>query len=136
MPTGDLGAPAYRKYDLEAWMPGLERYGEISSASNCTDFQARRLNIRYRLPLSPEEEGGGGKEKENGTDNHKKKKKNQNKGRTTTYAHTLNATAMAVPRIVLAILENNQLEDGSVTVPDVLRPYLPGNPSVLTPNML
>jgi len=46
MPTGDLGAPAYRKFDVEAWMPGLQRYGEISSASNCTDYQARRLNIR------------------------------------------------------------------------------------------
>jgi seryl-tRNA synthetase len=48
MPTHDLGAPAYRKYDIEAWMPGLNRYGEISSASNCTDYQSRRLNIRYR----------------------------------------------------------------------------------------
>ena len=48
MPTHDLGAPAYRKFDVEAWMPGLERYGEISSASNCTDYQSRRLNIRYR----------------------------------------------------------------------------------------
>lgn len=48
MPTGDLGAPAYRKYDIEAWMPGVQRYGEISSASNCTDYQSRRLNIRYR----------------------------------------------------------------------------------------
>ncbi len=48
MPTGDLGAPAYRKYDIEAWMPGVQRYGEISSASNCTDYQSRRLNIKYR----------------------------------------------------------------------------------------
>ncbi len=48
MPTGDLGAPAYRKLDMEAWLPGLGRFGEISSASNCTDYQARRLNIRYR----------------------------------------------------------------------------------------
>lgn len=48
MPSGDLGAPAYRKFDVEAWMPGLQRYGEISSASNCTDYQSRRLNIRYR----------------------------------------------------------------------------------------
>ena len=48
MPTGDLGAPAYRKLDIEAWLPGLARFGEISSASNCTDYQARRLNIRYR----------------------------------------------------------------------------------------
>ncbi len=48
MPSGDLGAPAYHKYDIEAWMPGAQRYGEISSASNCTDYQSRRLNIRYR----------------------------------------------------------------------------------------
>lgn len=48
MPSGDLGAPAHRKYDIEAWMPGAQRYGEISSASNCTDYQSRRLNIRYR----------------------------------------------------------------------------------------
>ena len=51
MPTGDLGAPAYRKLDIEAWMPGLQKYGEISSASNCTDYQSRRLNIRYRCLL-------------------------------------------------------------------------------------
>lgn len=51
MPTGDLGAPAYRKLDIEAWMPGIQRYGEISSASNCTDYQSRRLNIRFRSPL-------------------------------------------------------------------------------------
>jgi seryl-tRNA synthetase len=53
MPTGDLGAPAYRKLDMEAWLPGLGRYGEISSASNCTDYQARRLNIRYRRAAPP-----------------------------------------------------------------------------------
>lgn len=52
MPSGDLGAPAFRKYDVEAWMPGLERFGEISSASNCTDYQSRRLNIRYLIMLN------------------------------------------------------------------------------------
>ena len=51
MPSGDLGAPAHRKYDIEAWMPGIQRYGEISSASNCTDYQSRRLNIRYRYNI-------------------------------------------------------------------------------------
>ena len=51
MPSGDLGAPAYRKFDVETWMPGLKRYGEISSASNCTDYQSRRLNIRYRCDI-------------------------------------------------------------------------------------
>mmetsp|Transcript_7123 Transcript_7123/g.21735 ORF Transcript_7123/g.21735 Transcript_7123/m.21735 type:complete len:469 (+) Transcript_7123:54-1460(+) len=100
MPTEDLGNPAYRKFDIEAWMPargGSGAYGEISSASNCTDYQARRLNIRYR-------EGTG--------DNR--------------FVHTLNGTACAVPRIIVAILENYQQEDGSVVVPEVLRPYLGG----------
>ena len=82
MPSSDLGAPAYRKYDIEAWMPGIERYGEISSASNCTDFQARRLLIRYKTTVTPE------------------------RGRGMRYAHTLNATALAVPRILICILEN------------------------------
>jgi hypothetical protein len=69
MPSGDLGAPAFRKFDIEAWMPGLGRYGEISSASNCTDYQSRRLNIRYRwvvTPLGGVGEGGGGPRGENG----------------------------------------------------------------------
>jgi seryl-tRNA synthetase len=97
--TGDLGGPAYRKYDLEAWMPARGEhgvYGEVTSTSNCTDYQARRLNIRYRPP-------------------------NQ-KG--TRFAHTLNGTAVAVSRAILAILENYQQSDGSVIVPDVLRPWV------------
>lgn len=97
MPTQDLGNPAYRKYDIEAWMPGRGAYGEISSASNCTDYQARRLNVRYR-----EEQG----------DNR--------------FVHTLNATACAVPRMIVAILESFQQKDGSVIVPQVLRPYMGG----------
>lgn len=105
MPTGDLGAPAYRKYDVEAWMPGMGRYGEISSASNCTDYQARRLNIRYR----PESHPGNG-----------------NKKSPTAFVHTLNATACAVPRMIISILETYQQDDGSVTVPEVLRPFLGG----------
>lgn len=123
MPSGDLGAPAYRKFDVEAWMPGLQRYGEISSASNCTDYQARRLNIRYRpappggdasqAPTSPKRGGAGG-------------------GGKTEFVHTLNATACAVPRMIVAILENFQREDGSVEVPAVLRPYL-GGMEVITP---
>ena len=121
MPSEDLGSPAYRKFDLEAWMPGLERYGEISSASNCTDFQSRRLNIRFRPAAAGEAEDGG------------KKKKGDN--RRTVFAHTLNATAMAVPRMILAILENFQREDGTVAVPEALRPYIPGRPEVLTPGM-
>jgi seryl-tRNA synthetase len=97
--TGDLGGPAYRKYDLEAWMPGRGEggeYGEVTSTSNCTDFQARRLNIRYRVPGQ--------------------------KG--TRFVHTLNGTAVAVSRALVAILENNQQADGSVVVPEVLRPWV------------
>lgn len=120
MPTEDLGAPAYRKFDVEAWMPGLERYGEISSASNCTDFQSRRLNIRYRPAPAAGEAGDAGK-------------KGKKKGGKTEFCHTLNATAMAVPRIVVAILENFQNEDGSVTVPEALRAYIPGAPEKFTP---
>jgi seryl-tRNA synthetase len=97
--TGDLGGPAYRKYDLEAWMPGrgtAGEFGEVTSTSNCTDYQARRLNIRYR------EAGKKG----------------------TRFAHTLNGTAVAATRAILAILENNQQADGSVTVPEVLRRWV------------
>ncbi len=94
--SGDLGAPAYRKWDLEAWMPGRNggEYGEVTSTSNCTDYQARRLNIKYK--------DDDGKNK---------------------YVHTLNGTAIAVGRAMLAILENYQNEDGSVTIPPVLVPY-------------
>jgi len=97
--TGDLGGPAYRKYDLEAWMPGRGTggdYGEITSTSNCTDYQARRLNIRYR----PKEKKG------------------------TQFVHTLNGTAVACTRAIIAILENYQQADGSVIVPEVLRPWV------------
>ena len=94
--TGDLGMPAYRKFDLEAWMPGRGgngAWGEVTSASNCTDYQARRLGIRYR---------------ENGR---------------TRYVHTLNGTAIAIPRTLVSLLENGQREDGSVTIPECLTPY-------------
>ena len=105
--TGDLGGPAYRKYDLEAWMPcrgeidpATKRpngeYGEVTSTSNCTDFQARRLGTRYR----PAGQKG------------------------TRFVHTLNGTAVAVTRALVAILENYQQADGSVTVPEVLRPWV------------
>lgn len=97
--TGDLGGPAYRKYDLEAWMPGRGKggeYGEVTSTSNCTDYQARRLNIRYKIPGQ--------------------------KG--TRFVHTLNGTAVAASRAILAILENNQQADGSILIPEVLRPIM------------
>nr|XP_014348517.1 PREDICTED: serine--tRNA ligase, mitochondrial [Latimeria chalumnae] len=95
MPTQELGLPAYRKYDIEAWMPGRGKYGEISSVSNCTDYQSRRLSIMYC--------DAAGQMK---------------------YAHTINGTACAVPRTLIAILESNQLKDGCVRVPKVLQPYL------------
>jgi seryl-tRNA synthetase len=103
--TGDLGGPAYRKYDLEAWMPcrgevkdgkPTGEYGEVTSTSNCTDFQARRLNIRYK---SAGQKG-------------------------TKFAHTLNGTAVAVTRAIVAILENYQQADGSVVIPEALRPWV------------
>jgi seryl-tRNA synthetase len=94
--TGDLGAPAYRKWDLEAWMPGRNdgEWGEVTSTSNCTDYQARRLNIRYK--------DDDGKNK---------------------FVHMLNGTAVAVSRAIIAILENFQQEDGSVRIPKKLVPY-------------
>lgn len=97
--TGDLGAPAYRKFDLEAWMPGRGEggsYGEVTSASNCTDYQARRLGIRCR---SADKKG-------------------------TQFVHTLNGTAVSCARAIIAILENYQQADGSVVVPEVLRPWV------------
>jgi seryl-tRNA synthetase len=97
--TGDLGAPAYRKYDLEAWMPGRGEggdYGEVTSTSNCTDFQARRLRTRFRRK--------GGKRNE--------------------LVHTLNGTAVAITRVLIALLENHQRADGSVGIPKALRPYV------------
>src|SRR5512140_315528 len=88
--TGDLGAPLYRKFDLEAWMPGRGDAGdwrEITSISNCTDYQARRLKIRFR-------DGG-----------------------TTRYVHMLNGTAIAISRALIALLENFQQSDGSILIP-------------------
>ncbi|KAF7058011.1 hypothetical protein CFC21_065150 [Triticum aestivum] len=120
MATGDLGAPAYRKYDIEAWMPGLDRYGEISSASNCTDYQSRRLGIRFRpAPLEPP------------PSTNSKKGKGGSSG-PTQFVHTLNATAVAVPRLIISILENFQQEDGTVVIPEPLRPFM-GGLGVLTP---
>ncbi|XP_019619088.1 PREDICTED: serine--tRNA ligase, mitochondrial-like isoform X1 [Branchiostoma belcheri] len=97
MPTQELGLSAHRKYDVEVWMPGRDSFGEVSSASNCTDYQSKRLHIRYE------------------TDQEDPK-----------YAHTVNATACAVPRLIVAILENFQQEDGSVVVPQALQPYMGG----------
>ncbi|MEM8735989.1 MAG: aminoacyl--tRNA ligase-related protein, partial [Planctomycetota bacterium] len=97
--TGDLGGPAYRKYDLEAWMPGRGdggEWGEVTSTSNCTDYQGRRLNIRYKV------------KGEKGTH----------------FCHTLNGTAIAISRAIIALLENNQQADGSIRVPKALQPWV------------
>ncbi len=97
--TGDLGGPAYRKFDLEAWMPGRGDggdWGEVTSASNCTDYQSRRLGIRCRTP---------GK-----------------KG--TEFVHTLNGTAVATSRALIALLENHQRADGTIHIPEALRPWI------------
>jgi seryl-tRNA synthetase len=95
--TGDLGAPAYRKWDLEAWMPGRNsgEWGEVTSTSNCTDYQSRRLNIKYK--------DDDGKNK---------------------YVHLLNGTAIAISRGIIAVLENFQQADGTVKIPPALVPYV------------
>ena len=92
--TGDLGFAAAMTYDLEVWLPGQQRYREISSCSNCTDFQARRMNARYRTDGKPE------------------------------FVHTLNGSGVAVGRALIAVLENHQNPDGSVRIPEELSPYL------------
>ncbi len=96
--TGDLGFGARRTYDIEVWLPGQDRYREISSCSNCGDFQARRMKARYR----PEGEKG------------------------TRFLHTLNGSGLAVGRTLVAVLENYQQADGSIVVPEALRPYMGG----------
>ena len=98
MCSGDLGFQASKKYDLEMWAPGVGEWLEVSSISNCTDFQARRANIRYR----PE------------------------RGARPRYVHTLNGSGLALPRVMIAVMENYQQADGSIVVPEVLRGYMGG----------
>jgi len=102
--TGDMGTVAARKYDLEAWIPGANQYKEIVSCSNCTDYQANRLQIRYGQP------GHTGQP----------------------IAHTLNSTAVATSRALVAIMEQNQMEDGRVRIPQVLQPLM-GGQEILEP---
>ncbi|MCJ7824996.1 MAG: serine--tRNA ligase, partial [Anaerolineales bacterium] len=102
MVTGDLGFTAAKKYDLELWAPGCGEWLEVSSCSNCESFQARRTNVRYRA--EPD-------------------------GRPA-YVHTLNGSGLALPRTVIAILENYQQADGSVLIPEVLRPWMGGVESI------
>ena len=96
--TGDLGFSAHKTYDIEVWLAGQRRYREISSVSNCGDFQARRMKARYR----------------------------PNEGKGTIHVHTLNGSGLAVGRTLIAIMENYQQEDGSIIVPEALRPYMSG----------
>ena len=103
--TGDMGFGARKTYDIEVWLPSQQTYREISSCSNCGDFQARRMNLRFRR-------AGGGKPE---------------------FVHTLNGSGLAVGRTWIAILENYQNEDGSVTVPPILQPYMNGLEKITTP---
>ena len=96
--TGDIGFTAAKTYDLEVWLPGQQAYREISSVSNCRDFQARRMGIRWRNPLSGKPE----------------------------LLHTLNGSGLAVGRALVAIMENYQDEQGCIHIPEALKPYLPG----------
>jgi seryl-tRNA synthetase len=93
--SGELGPSAAKKYDIEVYLPGQKKYRELISCSNCTDYQARRLNVRYR-----------------DTDGLK-------------FVHTLNSTALPIGRTIVAILENYQRADGRISIPDVLKPYMP-----------
>jgi seryl-tRNA synthetase len=101
--TGDMSAGKYKMFDIEAWMPSRDSYGETGSASNFLDWQSRRLNVRYK-------DGNGDKK----------------------YVHMINNTAIASPRFLITLLENYQNADGSVTIPEVLRPYL-GNQEKIMP---
>jgi len=96
--SGDMGTVASKKYDIEAWIPGANQYKEVVSCSNCTDYQANRLDIRYGTPGHPNQP----------------------------VVHTLNSTAVATSRALVAIMEQHQLADGRVNIPDVLRPYMGG----------
>ncbi|XP_054087453.1 serine--tRNA ligase, mitochondrial isoform X2 [Zeugodacus cucurbitae] len=103
MPPCELGASAFQKYDIEAWMAGRQMWGEISSCSNCTDYQAKRLNIKYVT-----------------------------KDGTLKYAHTVNGTAAAIPRLLIALIESNEIENGTVCIPEELQNIL--NNKLLTRN--
>ncbi len=101
--AGDMGFTARKTFDLEVWLPGQDAFREISSISNCGDFQARRMNARYRPEVGADGKKGG-----------------------TEFVHTLNGSGLAVGRTLVAVLENYQREDGSVDVPAALLPYMGG----------
>ena len=101
--TGDMGFSARKTYDLEVWLPSQDTYREISSCSNCGDFQARRMQARWRNPASPRPE----------------------------LVHTLNGSGVAVGRALIAVMENYQQADGSIGVPEALRSYMGGLDRIL-----
>jgi seryl-tRNA synthetase len=103
--TGDLGFSANLTFDLEMWSPGVGEWLEVSSCSNCGDFQARRANIRFR----------------------------RERGARPEFAHTLNGSGLALPRTMISIMENYQREDGSIQIPEVLRPYMGGLAQIPAP---
>jgi seryl-tRNA synthetase len=96
--TGDLGITAVKSYDLDVWAPGCQEWLEVSTCSNCDDYQARRANVRFRRA----------------------------KGSKPEFVHTLNGSGLGLPRTLIAVMENYQQKDGSIVVPEVLRPYLGG----------
>ena len=100
--TGDMGFSAAKTHDIEVWLPGQNAYREISSCSNCTDFQARRMQARWRNPESGKPE----------------------------LVHTLNGSGLAVGRTLIAVMENYQQADGSILIPDALKPYMGGADSL------
>ena len=99
---GDLGAVAAKKYDLEIWLAGQKKYREAVSCSNCTDYQARRLNIRFRDKQNDE----------------------------SSFVHTINSTLVATERALIGIMENYQTKEGSISIPEVLRPYMSGSEEI------
>lgn len=107
---GDMGPASRKTYDIEVWLPGQNAYREISSCSNCGDYQARRMDARYRPKEGPNRSKGG-----------------------TRFVHTLNGSGLAVGRALIAVLENYQNEDGSVTIPEALRPYMGGLTTIPAP---
>jgi seryl-tRNA synthetase len=104
--SGDTGFPSVRTFDLEVWLPGQQAWREISSTSNCRDFQARRMNARFRSA----------------------------DGRTVGYVHTLNGSGVAVGRALIAVMENHQQADGSILIPEVLWPYMGGMERIASPD--
>ncbi|HTO39880.1 MAG TPA: aminoacyl--tRNA ligase-related protein, partial [Rhizomicrobium sp.] len=100
--SGDMGFSAVKTYDIEVWLPGQNRYREISSCSNCGDFQARRMNTRSRAK----------------------------DGKGTRFVHTLNGSGLAVGRTLIAVMENYQNDDGTIAIPDALRPYMAGQTKI------